>query len=176
MEKKVDIKKGDRVSVIDQNLEGIVVSISPKRIAVHCSDGFIENFHPYELIKKESFSFPKLTNSDIKNIHLKENNVNKSFKQTRRAKEIEEIDLHIENLVDNPEQLKPQEIVDIQISAIIKNLDSIQKKQKIVFIHGVGKGFLKEKLISILEQYQNITFQDANFIKYGMGATEVCAI
>jgi hypothetical protein len=44
---------------------------------------------------------------------------------------------------------------------------------KIVFIHGVGEGVLKSELDFMLGRYENIIFQDGNYQKYGLGATEV---
>ena len=44
---------------------------------------------------------------------------------------------------------------------------------KIVFIHGVGEGILKAELDFMLKRYDSISFQDANYQKYGSGATEV---
>jgi dsDNA-specific endonuclease/ATPase MutS2 len=44
---------------------------------------------------------------------------------------------------------------------------------KIVFIHGVGEGILKAELDFLLGRYDNIAFQDGNYQKYGLGATEV---
>jgi dsDNA-specific endonuclease/ATPase MutS2 len=44
---------------------------------------------------------------------------------------------------------------------------------KIVFIHGVGEGILKAELDFLLGRYDQIFFQEANYQKYGQGATEV---
>jgi dsDNA-specific endonuclease/ATPase MutS2 len=44
---------------------------------------------------------------------------------------------------------------------------------KIVFIHGVGEGVLKAELDFLFGRYDTISFQDANYQKYGLGATEV---
>ena len=44
---------------------------------------------------------------------------------------------------------------------------------KIVFIHGVGEGILKSELDFLLGRYDNVVFQDGNYQKYGLGATEV---
>ena len=173
----MNLKKGDYVSIVDQDIHGIVVSVFPKRVAVYCSDGFIDHFSPKELIKQDNFYFPKLTEREIQNIRLKGNDFDakKLVKQIRQKKEdSREVDLHIEQLVDDPKRLTPKEIIDVQICTAIDCLESsIKKKQKIVFIHGVGKGVLKEKLTSIFERYPNVTFQDGDFLKYGMGATEV---
>jgi hypothetical protein len=45
--------------------------------------------------------------------------------------------------------------------------------QKIVFIHGVGEGILKAELDFLLGRYDNLKFYDADYQKYGLGATEV---
>jgi dsDNA-specific endonuclease/ATPase MutS2 len=41
-----------------------------------------------------------------------------------------------------------------------------------VFIHGKGEGVLKLELEYLLKRY-NVKFYDANYQKYGLGATEV---
>ena len=45
--------------------------------------------------------------------------------------------------------------------------------QKVVFIHGVGEGVLRAELESLFGRYDNLKFYDADFQKYGRGATEV---
>lgn len=44
---------------------------------------------------------------------------------------------------------------------------------KLVFIHGVGEGVLKSELEFLLSKYDGITFKEASYQKYGVGATEV---
>ena len=44
---------------------------------------------------------------------------------------------------------------------------------KLVFIHGVGEGVLKKELEYLFNRYDGITYYDADFQKYGRGATEV---
>jgi hypothetical protein len=43
----------------------------------------------------------------------------------------------------------------------------------VVFIHGVGEGILKIELDYLFGRYNNVKFYDANYQKYGLGATEV---
>ena len=42
-----------------------------------------------------------------------------------------------------------------------------------IFIHGIGKGRLKSELTVLFQRYKEIDFYDADFQKYGRGATEV---
>lgn len=44
---------------------------------------------------------------------------------------------------------------------------------KLVFIHGVGQGVLKEELNYLFRRYDQIKFYDADYQKYGKGATEI---
>lgn len=93
-----------------------------------------------------------------------------------RFPDIEEIDLHIEELVENPGSLTPSEILDIQLSRFTVALEgAIRAKQKrIVFIHGVGNGMLKYRIRKILdEKYSHLRYQDASYQEYGFGATMV---
>ena len=66
-------------------------------------------------------------------------------------------------------------MLNIQLDAAKRQLDFAIKKriQKVVFIHGVGEGILKEELQYLFKKYENLKFYDADYQKYGLGATEV---
>ncbi|MGM0550206.1 MAG: DUF2027 domain-containing protein [Bacteroidota bacterium] len=89
---------------------------------------------------------------------------------------VEEVDLHIQELVEHDENLSAGEILDIQMSRFTTALEGAirAKTKKIVFIHGVGNGRLKHKLRKTLEtDYPRLRYQDASFKEYGYGATMV---
>jgi dsDNA-specific endonuclease/ATPase MutS2 len=67
------------------------------------------------------------------------------------------------------------EILNLQLDTAKRQLDfAIRKKiQKVVLIHGVGEGILKEELYFLLKRYENAKYYDADYQKYGLGATEV---
>lgn len=100
----------------------------------------------------------------------------KLYKQ-KNQQEVEEVDLHIDALVDNAKELNNAEIMDIQLGRFITALDlGIRSGTKrMVFIHGVGNGKLKHELRRILDtQYAGkLRYQDASFKEYGYGATMV---
>ena len=90
--------------------------------------------------------------------------------------DIEEIDLHIEQLVDDFSALSAGEIVDIQMGRFTVALEGAirGKTKKIVFIHGVGNGKLKYEIRKTLDsKYPKLRYQDASFKEYGYGATMV---
>ncbi|MDR1054680.1 MAG: DUF2027 domain-containing protein [Prevotellaceae bacterium] len=95
----------------------------------------------------------------------------------KKNPEIEEIDIHIENLVDNAKDLDNAQILEIQKARFITALDLgiMAGTRRMVFIHGVGNGKLKYEIRRLLDtQYAGkIRYQDASFKEYGYGATMV---
>lgn len=89
---------------------------------------------------------------------------------------VAEVDLHIEELVDDFSKYKNHEMLSIQLNYFVKMLDSaiINKIKKIIFIHGVGNGLLKQEIISKLKNnYPDLIYDDASLLRYGKGATEI---
>ncbi len=86
-----------------------------------------------------------------------------------------EVDLHIEMLCENPGKLAAHEALKIQMCHFrtCMNHAVLNHYQKVIFIHGVGKGILKDEIMKELKQYEGIHFFDAPMSKYGVGATEV---
>jgi hypothetical protein len=91
--------------------------------------------------------------------------------------DVEEIDLHIEELLDDARGLDNTQILEIQKARFITAIESgfTAKTKKIVFIHGVGNGRLKHEIRRLLDtQYVGLVYYyDASFQKYGLGATMV---
>lgn len=91
-------------------------------------------------------------------------------------KDIEEVDLHIEELVDNMSSLSNGEILRTQMDKFTSSLEIAlaSKTNKIVFIHGVGNGKLRYEIRKTLDsKYPDLQYQDASYAEYGYGATMV---
>ncbi|MDR0661721.1 MAG: DUF2027 domain-containing protein [Prevotellaceae bacterium] len=97
--------------------------------------------------------------------------------KTPKPIEIEEVDLHIESLVDNHKDLSNGEILEIQLARFQTALELGMHSgtKRMVFIHGVGNGKLKHEILRLLDtQYAGkVRYQDASFKEYGYGATMV---
>lgn len=86
-----------------------------------------------------------------------------------------EIDLHIEHLLDSYSGLSNTEILIKQLT-YFRNTFSKAKSQrinKLIIIHGVGEGVLKNEIRMFLSKQEHIEFFDASYIDYGKGATEI---
>ena len=86
-----------------------------------------------------------------------------------------EVDLHIEKLVKQTKGLGHYDMLNIQLETAKRQLEFAMHKgiQKVVFIHGVGEGVLKEELLFLFKKYERVQFYEAEYRKYGLGATEV---
>ncbi len=120
----------------------------------------------------------KLVSGDLRElIALKEEKEKKIVpRKNVREPGIEEVDLHIESLVDDNSGMSNGEILEIQMGRFKTALDTaiIHKLRRIVFIHGVGNGKLKHEIRRTLDrQYPELKYQDASFREYGYGATMV---
>jgi hypothetical protein len=86
-----------------------------------------------------------------------------------------EVDLHLEELVDTIRGMNNAQMIDIQLRHFQKKLDEAAALniRKIVFIHGVGNGRLKQEIRKILATHSDLRFHDASYGTYGFGATEI---
>ena len=178
----MSFKIGDFVLVIDEDLSGVVKRISGNIISIETTDGFLLDFQSDELvINKESNAFTKelfsqTTIGDI--VSEKEQPAKRKRIKTRGKDKYEptmEVDLHINQLVRSPKGMSKYDILTLQLDTAKRQLDfAIAKRiQKMVFIHGVGEGVLKMELEYLFGRYNNVKFYEANYQKYGLGATEV---
>ena len=108
----------------------------------------------------------------------KEEPKKRSFVKEKRSRKDEfvlEVDLHIEKLVPSKRGMSNYDILTLQTETAKRHIEFAIKNRipKIIFIHGVGEGVLKAELDFLLGRYESIAFQDANYQKYGIGATEV---
>ncbi len=86
-----------------------------------------------------------------------------------------EIDLHISALDSDYQNLEKHEIMQAQVDYFEKTLEDamIHQYKKLIYIHGIGNGSLKNELRRILKTYPDIRVKEAAFSNYGYGAIEV---
>lgn len=174
------MKKGDKVAVLDDAISGVVTAVKGNTISIITTDDFEMDFTAKELVVIDG----SLRNRDLSRMDVAEIISEKEHKKhgkTIRIKPKErnlppmEVDLHINQLVPKTRGLDNYEMLTIQLDTAKRQLDfAISKRiQKIVFIHGVGEGVLRTELEYLFNRYENLKFYDADYKKYGRGATEV---
>lgn len=178
---KTMFSKGDKVSVLDEAINGVVIEVKNNQIIIESDEGFLMTYNVNELI-----NINKISNLDIHKGSYDLNKVKqekeipkpRSFVKEKKSKyetPVPEFDLHIEKLVKNFRGMSNYDILTLQMETAKRHVEFAIKNRipKIVFIHGVGEGVLKAELDFMLGRYDNIAFQDGNYQKYGQGATEI---
>lgn len=192
----MDLKVGDKVRFLNDVGEGRVMSIKDeKTVIIQDTSGFDYEYAVAELLKVENKdaeydAYDKVlpTTREILDRNMDSNAVasatadfkhkynNLDATNMKRRGEMMEVDLHIHELVDSDAALSNGEIVQIQLNhfdRMMRRADEL-KIPKVIFIHGIGKGVLRDEIRQALEMYYpEASFHNADYREYGYGATEV---
>lgn len=175
----MSFKIGDSVVVTDDTISGKVIAIKGETVSIETEDGFVLSYTDNELVKI------KVAQSEIAKKSFIQFNVSdkidyqkgkKKTKSKRSKGEIPpmEVDLHINKLIKSTRRMDTYDILSLQMDTAKHKLEFAIRNRipRIIFIHGVGEGVLKEELGFLLRRYY-VTYKEASYQKYGMGATEV---
>ena len=175
------IKVGDTVETIDDAIYGVVTKILGSTISIEDADGFEFQFESNELINSTSDTSIEqaLYDSDIEAVKREKETKKRISVPTIKPKERSapkfEVDLHIHHLSESTRGMTNYEMLNLQLDTARRQLEFAIRKRisKIVFIHGVGEGVLRQELETLFGRYNNVKFYDADYKTYGLGATEV---
>ena len=175
-------KIGDQVSFLNEEGGGVITAISGTLITVETEDGFDFSYQASQLVMKEGNY--EISQSDVDQVVNQEKNdkldaqLSKKFQHLEKMNTTDEmeVDLHIENLIDSHRGMPNYQIVDVQMARFRRSMNiAISRNMKrVVFIHGVGAGVLREEIRTELRSiYPQYEFLDGSYQRYGAGATEV---
>ncbi|MBT6175316.1 MAG: Smr/MutS family protein [Flavobacteriales bacterium] len=192
-----EIKIGSEVKFLNDVGGGIVLEIFSNGTAgVEGEDGFDMKYNLTELMlvsdsiteQEEEYNnklpdLAKIIAQDVneerqkliqKDFEIKYANV-RATNQQRRGEHMV-IDLHIHELIDDQSGLQDRTKLDIQLNHFerMMRIAGEQRIKRVIFIHGVGQGVLRNQIRTRLDSYYpDCTVRDANPREYGAGATEV---
>ena len=174
-------KVGDFVEVLDEDLSGEVIFVRGGLVTIQTDDDFELEFTPSQLVKSANKKLLKSVNFNSEAFDKMYTDSKSSKKKSVGVKPKErtqpsmEVDLHIHQLLPTTRGMEKHAILTYQLDTVKRQLAFAMSKkiQRVVFIHGVGEGVLKLELEYLFKQYDNLKFYDANYQKYGLGATEV---
>ncbi len=188
-----EYKSGDRVSFLNEVGGGVVLRpLSHNRALVRTDDGF-ELEYPMDTL------VPRIEGPDhvvygvsdhqaglvAANDRLEEQRrrdrkrpaaAKAGGRRSERADEsVMEVDLHLHELVDNERGMSDGEKLQYQLSYFERMLATAirERKRRLIVIHGVGEGVLREEVRKVLQYYEHLRFDDADPRRYGYGATAV---
>ena len=137
---------------------------------------FTQNAMVISLLETElETEVEKLTESEVAKV-IQEKDEPKVVVKRTVSPDLVEIDLHIHELLEDTCGLSNHEMLEVQLGRFRNELETAigNGTKRIVFIHGIGNGTLKQELRKELStKYKKYYFQDASFKEYGYGATMV---
>lgn len=175
------LKVGDKVLVKDSIVKGKIIQLKQHKVIVLDEDGFELPYNPEQLIvanveQSQLSLYSDINNKMLLQKELLKENTKRSNKKSKQEKYgvVMEVDLHIEKLVKSRKGMNNADILNKQLDTASHKVDFALKNRipKIVFIHGVGEGVLKEELYRLFQRH-SLRFEDASYQRYGLGATEV---
>lgn len=173
---------GEKIGFYAMKGHGIILRVlSLHSYLVKDSDGFERTVDKSEIIKIYSEDYDanlkyvdkETTGKRSKKLQYFEKNAKGSEGNGRQK--IWEIDLHIEHILSEYRHLSNTEILLKQMTEFKSFYQRAlaQRVHKIIVIHGVGEGVLKNEIRTYLSKKENIEYYDASYLDYGKGATEV---
>ena len=152
--------------------------IKPKKLFAFISKSQQDNNPMFHVKLHDDFPFDTKFEEKTQTQAPKESIVKivEDIKSSKKPKPRQEIDLHIEELVDTTHGMTNFEMLSIQLNAFEDALeDAIRNQQlSLIVIHGVGKGKLKEEIHTLLKSVPEVDFFQSEWNpKYGYGATEI---
>ncbi|PQB04278.1 Smr/MutS family protein [Aureitalea marina] len=176
---KYSFKLGDKVQHLDEMIEGEVVVIHEKSVVVSDQDGFEHEIAMDKLIflpdqSEENHLKTSLLSGPVQSKD-EENKPKRSTKREKGLPKVPEFDLHLEKMLDHYPNLHKNNALDYQLNYARMQLERAiaNKTPRVIFIHGVGEGILKQQLLKLIRQYDQFDPQPASPRKYGAGATLV---
>ena len=183
-------KKGDHVAFVDEVGGGVVLDLpGPGKVKVRTDEGFVLIRSAKELVPFDpEFSKQAYRVSDHQAGMVAANDVLEEKRKKRKGDvrpgktpkkpedgSVAEVDLHLHELVEDETRLSQGEKLKYQLAYFERALEAAIRdgKRKLIVIHGVGEGVLREEVRRMLLFYEGVRFHDANMSRYGSGATEV---
>jgi hypothetical protein len=173
---------GQKIVFLHESGGGTVKSIKEQgRYNVEDEDGFEREFLQSEIAAVYSEEY-KINADEIRGINDDESysKAKHEISQgvltgSRKPIEVWELDLHIEEITDSHSGWTNTEILRAQMIELKTFFKKAKAKRirKIVVIHGVGMGVLKEEVRAFFDKMEGLQVYDADFREYGKGATAV---
>ncbi|KFF08145.1 Smr/MutS family protein [Chryseobacterium luteum] len=161
------MKIGDKVSVVDEDLSGIITSVNGNIAVFKDEYGFTYQYPKEKLVPK---------NADLyENIRIVRKPEPKKVVSKRHQKNHMVLDLHFDNLVKNPSDYDSFERLFIQKAKLTEVLDFCRKHhlKRLEIVHGIGDGTLQKMVTDVLESQADIDFYNKEILHHQSGAVMI---
>lgn len=165
----------DNINDADMEPANGQLRIKPQKLFQHIDECLATNQPSFNYLLIDEFS-PHMAAQKIVEVKPIKQQAASQPAHTIPVQPQTEIDLHIENLVDNTRGMSNADIIMVQLATLRTQLRAAinSRQERLIIIHGLGKGKLKEEVHNVLMQTPEVkTYTNEWMARYGFGATEV---
>lgn len=175
-------KIGEKIGFLYEQGFGTVSEIKDKGFYVIIDDlGFVRTCRENELVKLHGTEYhlpdeeALRINEDDSFSKAKHVIIRETTSRDKKGNDIWEIDLHIDALLESHRGMSNAEILNLQMKEFRSFFSKAKSKRirKLIVIHGVGEGVLKQEVRTYLSKTDGIKMYDADYLEYGKGATAI---
>ena len=161
------MKIGDKVSVIDEDLDGIVTSVQGNLIHFEDEFGFVHQYPKEKLVERNASLYENLK---VEKKFEYQKPVSKKHNRNHLV-----LDLHFEKLVENPLDYESFERLFIQKEKLMETLEFCRKNhlKKLEIVHGIGDGILQKLVLDTLESQTGLHFYNKEILHHQSGSVMV---
>ncbi|MBD8084108.1 Smr/MutS family protein [Chryseobacterium caseinilyticum] len=161
------MKIGEKVSALDEVLNGVVTSVNGNTVVFKDEYGFTYQYPKEKLVPK---------NAEIyENIKIVKKAEPKKTVSKKHDKNPMILDLHFENLVKNPNDYDSFERLFLQKEKLVQTINFCRKNhlKRLEIVHGIGDGTLQRMVLDVLESLTNLDFYNKEILHHQSGAVMV---
>lgn len=158
------MKKGDIVTVLDENLDGTVISVQGTKVVFRDKHGFTHRYESKQLLIRDNDLYRNL------NLERQPEPQQPSIPK-KQKKDALVLDLHFQKLVTDTATYDSFERLFIQQKTLLETLDFCRenKLKKLKIIHGIGDGTLQKMVYDTLRNKGDLLFDDHDFFYHQSG-------
>lgn len=168
---------GQKVAYLREPGYGKILELKEQQARVEDEHGF-DRWLPLNSLVYIHSEVYKDEDIVIEKTDLEQETIYREFQEKTGQKKpatVWEIDLHIEELLESTRGMSNTEILLKQMKEFRATFKKAKQKHinKLIVIHGIGEGVLKNEIRTYLSQQDQIEVYDADISAYGKGATAV---
>lgn len=161
------MKIGDKVSVTDDNLEGVITSVNGNTVVFKDEFGFTYQYPKEKLVART----PDL----YKNINVEKKFEYSPPKSKKHNNSPYILDLHFHKIAGAEKITNSFERLFLQREKLLETLDFCRthRLKRLEIIHGIGDGTLQKMVWDVLESQTNLDFYNKDILHHQSGAVMV---
>jgi|TARA_R110000737_G_scaffold161270_1_gene189147 nucleoside 2-deoxyribosyltransferase len=169
----MQFKIGETVRFLHEVGSGKILEIKSNSAILEDENGFEMEYPFSQLVPSMQASedelLGKVESQSKINLTIKKPLFTPKYKGEKEWK----LDLHMENLTDSHKNMTNHEILTVQLNHFKKFIKTAEEAKvgRMVIVHGVGTGKLKNEILQLVRGINGAELFDADYSEYGRGAS-----